>query len=123
MSEFTGQCYCGAVVFTVQGPTKWCGHCHCSICQRIHGSAVVTWVGCEQDSVSIEAQDASLRWYSSTEGAERGSCIKCGSQLFFKSVRWPGELHIVRSNFPGEIDRQPAGHTHEESRVAWFTLD
>ena len=27
-------CLCGAVRFELQLPSKWCAHCHCSMCRR-----------------------------------------------------------------------------------------
>ncbi|MBT4162464.1 MAG: GFA family protein [Gammaproteobacteria bacterium] len=103
-------------------PTKWCGHCHCTICQRIHGSGAVTWVGCEELSVEIVDPDSQLRWYESTSGAQRGSCLQCGTHLFFKSINWPGELHITRTSFTGDIDREPGGHSFYDTHVTWMSL-
>ncbi len=117
-----GSCYCGKVTFEITPPTKWCGHCHCSICQKIHGSGVVTWVGCHSESVTINDPENKLYWYSSTEGAERGSCSHCGTQLFFRSVKWPGELHVTRASLLSPVDREPTGHSYYDSHVDWLTL-
>lgn len=115
-----GSCLCGAVGFRVKPPTLWCAHCHCTMCQRAHGAAFVTWVGTAADSVTID--DTRLRWHRSSAQAERGFCIVCGSTLFFRSERWPGELHIVRANFHGEIDREPEAHAFYATHVPWFPL-
>ncbi|HEY5972721.1 MAG TPA: hypothetical protein VIT22_12315 [Pseudoxanthomonas sp.] len=48
-----------------------------------------------------------LRWYESTPGAERSFCRHCGSMLFFRSGRWPGELHIALAHFTTPVDRIP----------------
>ncbi len=117
-----GKCFCGKVSFAITPPTKWCGHCHCSMCQRIHGSGVVTWVGCEVDSVEITDTENQLKWYQSSEKAERGSCATCGSQMFFRSANWPGELHITRANIVSELDREPTGHSNYESHANWLVL-
>ena len=122
MSDLTGGCYCGAIHFRLQGSTTWCGHCHCTICQRIHGAGVVTWVGCQESAVEITVKNSELHWYSSTPEGKRGSCSACGSQLFFKSPHWPDELHITRTSFAGEIDRQPEGHANYNDHVTWLSL-
>ena len=116
----TGKCLCGAVSFAVRFPTKWIAHCHCSMCRRAHGAAFVTWVGVEAERASIADPGATLRWYQSSPEAERGSCSHCGSPLFFRSEKWPGELHIVRANFEGELDRAPQAHANYDTHVAWF---
>ncbi len=117
---FAGSCLCGTVTFRVEPPTLWCAHCHCSMCQRAHGAAFVTWVGAAAEQVSIDA--SSLRWHRSSEKAERGFCTNCGGNLFFRSERWPGEIHIVRANFHGDIDREPQAHVFFESHVPWFPI-
>jgi hypothetical protein len=123
MTSLEGSCFCEKVVFVVEAPTKWCGHCHCSICQKIHGSGVVTWVGCENDSVRFDKGEEQVSWFESSKGAARGSCSACGSQMFFKSINWPGELHITRTCFSAEIDREPSGHSFFDSHVPWLTCD
>lgn len=115
-----GRCLCGAVRFRVEAPTLWCAHCHCTMCRHAHGAAFVTWVGSAADRATIEG--AALRWHASSPEAERGFCGTCGSPLFFRSSRWPGELHIVRANFEGPIDREPQAHVFWDSHVEWVDL-
>lgn len=45
-----GGCLCGAVRYVITLPTKWCAHCHCSMCRRAHGAAFVTWAGVPSQS-------------------------------------------------------------------------
>ncbi len=120
-ATLTGSCLCGAVQFRVQTPTLWCAHCHCTMCQRAHGAAFVTWVGAAEERVTID--DSRLSWYQSSDRAERGFCSICGSSLFFRSERWPGEIHITRVNFRGDIDREPDGHAFYDSHVSWFAVN
>ena len=118
--KMQGSCLCGAVQFSLEPPTLWCAHCHCRMCQRAHGAAFVTWVGAAEDRVVID--DSRLMWYHSSDQAERGFCTICGSSLFFRSTRWPGEIHVTRANINGEIDREPEGHAFFDSHVSWFQV-
>lgn len=115
-----GSCLCGAVQYRVTTPTLWCAHCHCTQCQRANGAAFVTWVGAAADRVTFD--DFRLRWYASSDDAERGFCGDCGSPLFFRSERWPGELHVVRASFHGDIDREPEAHVFFDTHVPWFPI-
>ena len=117
-----GGCFCGAVRFTFELPTLWCAHCHCSMCQRTHGAAFVTWVGVDQARCQLNESGA-LCWYASSSDGERGFCSTCGTTLFFRSKRWPGEIHIVRTNIDEAIDREPGAHAGWESHVAWVALN
>ncbi len=121
MPTFTGGCLCGEVRFEYQSPSLWCAHCHCSLCQQAHGAPLVTWVGVAEQRFTMTA-DRALRWYHSSADSQRGFCTNCGTTLFFSSKRWPGEMHIVRTNIEGEIDAEPALHVHCESRANWLVL-
>lgn len=120
--QAAGQCLCGAVKFSATLPSNWVAHCHCTLCQRAHGAAFVTWVSVPDTGVIIK-DEGNLHWYRSTPEAERGFCIQCGSSLFFRSTKWPGELHIVRANFTDEMDRLPRVHAFYETHVEWLSVE
>ncbi len=117
-----GGCLCGAVTYRIHAASKWCAHCHCSLCRRAHGAGYVTWLGCEEDTVEIEDDASMLRWFASSSAAERGFCGRCGSTLFFRSGRWPGELHIAVGCLDDGPDRTPQAHVYWESRVDWIEV-
>lgn len=117
-----GSCLCGAVQFQATLPSKWVAHCHCSRCQRAHGAAFVTWIGFDHSSVQIDDPESCLRWHVAAEGGHRGFCGRCGSPMFFKAERWPGELHLARALFTDPVDREPQAHVFYETHVEWATL-
>jgi len=82
----------------------------------------VTWVSVAPEQVAIEESGGMLRWYRSQAGAERGFCSQCGSPLFFRSGRWPGELHIARALFTDPLDREPQAHGYYDTHVAWVNV-
>jgi hypothetical protein len=123
MTDTSGSCLCGAIEFGLTFPSKWVAHCHCSLCRRAHGAAFVTWVGMHERDVAIADPQSLLRWYASTPGAQRGFCARCGSTLFFRSQRWPGELHVTHANLHGPADRAPQAHAYWDTHVAWVALD
>lgn len=118
----SGSCLCGSISFTARLPTQWVAHCHCTRCRRAHGAAFVTWAGMAAEQVTIEDSAATLRWYGSSGGAERGFCSRCGSPLFFRSPGWPGELHIARALFTDPLDREPQAHGYYDTHVEWVHL-
>ena len=117
-----GSCLCGAVRFDAALPSLWVAHCHCTRCQRAHGAAFVTWAGFEATAVTLHDTLQALRWFIAAEGGERGFCSRCGSPMFFRSARWPGELHVARALFTDPIDRAPQAHAFHDTHVAWVTL-
>lgn len=122
MSQASGACLCRAVRFSATLPTLWVAHCHCTLCQKNSGAAFVTWAGLKEAEVEIDDPGHTLKWYSATNNAWRGFCAQCGSTLFFKSARWPGELHVTVVNFEQTLDRPPQCHVHYDTRQPWVTL-
>jgi len=119
-TTFPGACLCGQVRFEITPPTKWCAHCHCTMCRRAHGAAFVTWIGVPEAQLELVAGRNTVQWYASSPDSRRGFCQHCGSSLFFRSERWPGEIHVARANVPGEIDREPDEEVHADTRAAWL---
>lgn len=117
-----GSCLCGAVQFEACLPAKWVAHCHCTRCQRAHGAPFVTWVGVDASGTVISDTSGALTWYVTLEDAGRGFCRICGSPMFFRSPRWPGELHIARALFLEPVDLAPQSHVHFDTRVNWVCL-
>ena len=81
MAERKGQCMCGAVKFTAQSVPDTYGACHCEMCRRWTGAALVaatvpakgiTWTGVEK-----------IRKVQSSDWAERAFCRTCGSHLYY----------------------------------------
>lgn len=122
MSEVTGSCLCGELNFTAQLPTLWVAHCHCILCQKNSGAAFVTWAGFKESEVQIIDNNKNLKWFSATEHAYRGFCNNCGSTLFFKSARWPGELHIPVVNIQQVLDQEPQAHVNWSSHQNWLHI-
>jgi hypothetical protein len=121
--EVSGSCFCGAIGFAATLPSKWCAHCHCSMCRKSHGAGYVTWVGFDSGQVSIKRGEDHLKWFDSSPGAQRGFCSNCGSSLFFRSERWAGELHIALGCMDDDIDRQPQANVFFDTHVAWMPID
>ena len=122
-TKIEGGCLCGTVRFSLELPSKWCAHCHCSMCRRAHGAGYVTWVGIESDHFMVLAGDHHLTWYESSPGARRGFCNTCGSTMLFESVRWAGETHVALGCIDDSIDREPQAHVFHETHVSWMALD
>ncbi len=119
----TGSCLCGAVRFSVRLPTLFCGHCHCSICRRSHGAAFGTWFGVVRDQVSVEAGEAEIGRFQSSDHGTRFFCLRCGSPVFFESTRNPERVEIPLASMHDPIDRRPEAHIYFDHRASWVVVD
>lgn len=119
----SGSCLCGAIRFSVRPPTLFCGHCHCSMCRRNHGAGYVTWFAVPRDRFSLDAGDAELRRFASSDHGSRSFCGRCGSSLFCESSEHPDQVDIVLANMDGPIDRPPQVHVYFDDRAEWVFAD
>ena len=118
-----GSCFCGAVRFSAQLPSLFCGHCHCSMCRRSHGAGYVTWFAVPRDQLLFESGEADLVRFRSSDHGTRSFCKRCGSSLFCESSHYPDIVDIVLANMHGPIDRQPECHVYFDDRADWVVVD
>lgn len=81
LNVFKGSCLCKAVNFSTTSINHHIAACHCSMCRKWGGGALLG-VECNE-GVSFEGEE-SIGIYQSSEWAERGFCNKCGSHLFYR---------------------------------------
>jgi hypothetical protein len=79
-------------------------------------------VGFAADGFQVTTGEHSLRWYASSAPAQRGYCGNCGSSLFFRSTKWPNEMHVARANIQSPLDREPEAHVFYGAHVGWLRL-
>lgn len=113
---------CNAVQFEITPPTRWCFHCHCTMCRMAHGAPFVTWFGIGPEQLKFVRGENLLRWRESSDHGRRAFCTECGTQMLFKTTHYPDQLDVVRACVSGAIDRQPSAHVHVASKVDWIDI-
>lgn len=112
-SSVRGRCYCGRVVFRVEGPVRTPCICHCESCRRAAGAASVAWG--TVDSRRYHLEQGALQQVQRAD-VKRGFCAECGTSLTYQSgpdaidftlaslddpTRWPPQMHIwVQDKLP-----------------------
>jgi len=84
MTMHLGGCLCGGVRYAVSGPLRGIIACHCEQCRRTSGHFAAMTSALIADIAFTSSQ--TLRWFRSSEGAERGFCETCGSNLFWHPI-------------------------------------
>ena len=120
MPEFSGRCLCGAVTWRSVSPKCRNLICHCESCRRATSSAFGAFIGFAPDDVTWHGQ---INHYESSPGNRRGFCPACGSRLYFRSERWPGEIHIHAATLDDDKVYEPDAHVVWSERVHWITHD
>lgn len=76
-----GQCLCGKVTLTAAQVDPHAGACHCSMCRKWGGSALMV-VECGTE-VSFGGESF-ISVFDSSPWAERAFCSQCGTHLFYR---------------------------------------
>ena len=118
-----GSCLCRSVRFAATLPTEFCGHCHCTMCQRSHGAAFVTWFGLKKEQLELTQGADKLVHHASSDHGVRSFCRECGSSLFCELSNHPGTIDIVLANMESPIDRAPQAHIYCSDRVSWIDVE
>ncbi|MFZ2887040.1 MAG: GFA family protein [Minisyncoccia bacterium] len=126
MEYAEGGCYCGKVKFKVAMPALFGVHCHCTQCQRLHGTAFVTWIGFKTEDVQIEDPEKAFTKFSSGR-ADHGFCKNCGSSFYFRYTKtggavtdeWLAFTYFAMPNFTKGPDFLPTHNIFYASHPAW----
>lgn len=78
-----GRCLCAAVRFQLMPPMRDVIVCHCRQCAQWTGYAVAA-TAVAIGNFKLVSGAAELKWYASSDHAQRGFCGVCGSSLFWK---------------------------------------
>ncbi|KAH8817808.1 Mss4-like protein [Flagelloscypha sp. PMI_526] len=112
-----GGCICGSARYEVKGTPHFTIFCHCTICQRMSGSAFIhsvhyrgsqfTFISPQNKSSSVESQATShldsLAWGNTTP-CTRYRCKKCG--IAIADIRLEQDDACIWST---QLDRDGAG--------------
>ena len=113
----TGECFCSAVSYELDGSLQSGRACHCSRCRKAFSGASSAYAELAPGSALRWTGTAPIKSYGSGEGWAIGFCGICGSTL---CGLWNGEVHGLTlgcvNGDPGvEIER----HIFVGSKAPW----
>ncbi len=105
-----GGCLCGGVRYRIDGEVRDVINCFCDQCRKTSGHHVAATRVANENLTLLS--DETLQWYRSSDTAERGFCLRCGGNLFWRPFG-KGATSIMA----GTIDR-PVGLKTAENMCA-----
>ena len=117
-----GRCECKRVQYEVKGELKEFCHCHCSICQRLHGAAFATWGGIARDEFTYKSGEKDLKKYAFSENADSIFCSNCGSTVLVDYKPEADMLYITLGTVIGDVACPPGFHQFVSSKAPWFEI-
>ena len=120
-STHTGGCHCGTLRYQFSGPLNDIAHCHCSICRRVSGGIVTTWITVPASTFAwVKGTPAQ---YDSSPSCARYFCPNCGAQLALVTQLSPHSIDLTIATLD-HPERAPAErHIWTDSRLPWVHLD
>ncbi|TPN17707.1 GFA family protein [Mesorhizobium sp. B2-3-3] len=113
-----GGCLCGAVSYELSGELRPIVACHCNQCRKATGHfGAATQV--EQQRATITGD--TLRWFRSSEHAERGFCSVCGGNLFWRRVGSPF-ISVWAGTIDGKTGLKMESQLYPESAGDYYEL-
>jgi hypothetical protein len=107
---YHGQCFCGAVQFTVSGEPAGMGYCHCESCRTWSAGPVNAFTLWKPEAVSVTRGADHIGTYNKTEHSYRKWCKTCGGHLF---TEHPGlGLTDVYAAVIPDFPYEPGVHVH-----------
>ena len=114
-----GSCLCGDVVYNVTGPLRPVVGCHCVQCRKTTGHFMAA-TGAQLTNFTI-TNDAGLKWYRSSDTAQRGFCGTCGSTLFWQADG-KDYIAIAAGTIDGDTGLHTEGHIFCESAGDYYKI-
>ncbi len=120
-TEIRGHCLCGDVSYVVDKAPAWTGHCHCGSCRRHSGSALATFIGCEQAHFTLTG--GPMTSYESSPGVRRSFCGRCGTPMAYDSDKLPGEIHLLIGTLEHPEAFEPGVEVFCAERLPWLKVE
>lgn len=110
-----GGCACGAIRYRIVGTPNDAGFCHCRLCQRTTGAALIAWA-----TVPIGAFEyvkGEPRVFVSSAWGERRFCPQCGAQLEYRRSDAPSTVEVNYATLDDPSAIAPKAHMWYASRI------
>ncbi|MBF8778742.1 GFA family protein [Pseudomonas fulva] len=122
MSEvLEGGCHCGALRYRLEGEPSDVAHCHCSICRRVSGGLVVTWLSLPR--AGFQWLKGTPRCHIAPPSCSRYFCGDCGAHVALMTRHSPDTVDITVATLDQPERVRPRRHIWTDSRLPWLHLD
>ena len=117
-----GGCLCGGVRYETRAELRDVITCHCSQCRRTSGHFVAATQVASEDLHLLES--GTLRWYRSSDSAQRGFCARCGGNLFWKeSAPDSKTISIMAGTLDTPTGLKIAQHIFTADKSDYYEID
>ena len=112
---YPGECFCGAVAFTVSGEPAAMGYCHCDSCRHWSAGPVNAFSLWAPDALKVTKGADNIGTYNKTPISSRKWCKTCGGHLFTDHPTM-GLVDVYAAMLP-TLEFKPGVHVHYQETV------
>ncbi|RSC28212.1 GFA family protein [Pseudomonas putida] len=116
-----GGCHCGALRYRLEGDLTDVAHCHCSICRRVSGGLVVTWLTLPRKGFQWMAGEP--KRYVAPASCTRFFCGDCGAHVALETTHSPLSIDVTVGTLDRPEQVRASRHIWTGSRLPWLHLD
>jgi hypothetical protein len=114
-ATYQGNCFCGAVQFTVSGEPVAMGYCHCQSCREWSASPVNAFTLWHSQGVKVTQGADNIGTFNRTPRSDRKWCKTCGGHIFTVHPEM-GVTDVYAAMIP-KLKFEPALHVHYQETV------
>lgn len=116
----TGECFCGAVKYQLNGKLRDARSCHCSRCRKAFSSQASAYAEVDASEFEWTSGQDNLKSYTNVEGFGLSFCGTCGSTL---CGIYQGSVHgVTLGCVNGNPDVEIGMHIYVGSKADWEVL-
>ena len=115
MGTHTGECFCGAVGFTLTGDPVAMGYCHCESCRHWSAGPINAFSLWPPSALQVTRGEQNIGTYHKTDRSYRKWCTQCGGHLFTDHPKW--DLVDVYAALLPSLAFTPGVHVHYQETV------
>lgn len=112
---YQGQCFCGAVQFSVSGEPVAMGYCHCQSCRQWSAAPVNAFTLWQPEALTVIRGADNIGSYNKTPRSSRKWCKSCGGHLFTDHPEM-GLVDVYAALVP-RLAYTPEVHVHYQETV------
>lgn len=121
METLKGSCLCGGVTYEIEGGVGDITYCHCTMCQKAHGSAFGAYAPVGHAAFKFHSGEALVLRHRSSQDVTRTFCGACGATLQFIRDGRPG-FGIAVGTLDADPLRRPVLQIFTGSKAPWHTV-
>ncbi|MDA1369713.1 MAG: GFA family protein [Proteobacteria bacterium] len=118
--KISGECFCGQVSYSINGPLQDARSCHCSRCRKAFSSQASAYALVDPENFRWETGEDLLTLFQNQHGFGLKFCSLCGSTLcgVFQGIVHGITLGCVNGDPDVEIGR----HIYVGSKAGWEVM-